>query len=430
VADFSWTPPLAILALGAVAGAVLVARGRQGSKPASPGDGSAQADLRREYDAVIRRLAEGANEEERAALEVEAARILKRMDSPVPPGADASAPETAARQTKSASALTGFLYGALSMLVLGGLVFFAFQGASERPAGGSPTGGGMAGGGSGGPSTPEGGPTDAEVTALEKAVSASPRDVDLKIELTRAYLQRRDLMKVFDTTKQILEVEPGNAHGLTYQALVRVAMGQADQAEPMLLQALAKDPGIEDTYIYLAVARLQLNNRQGAEQAIRDAQRQFPGEKEELEHVFSEIVSSTETSASSAGVDHPEIATGAAPTPVASGSGPGLVVAVELARGVSVPEGAVLFVIVREAGFDTGPPVAVKRVAARGFPITLTISDRDSMAGESLPGLVRLDARIDLDGDPLTKDPKDPSANEDNVRPGGGQTLLVLTPGG
>ena len=94
-----------------------------------------------------------------------------------------------------------------------------------------------------------------------------------------------------------------------------------------------------------------------------------------------------------------------------------------------VPPGALLFVIVREAGFENGPPVAVKRAAAADFPVTVNISEKDSMAGESLPGLVRIDARIDSDGDPLTKDPKDPVASEDNVRTGAGQTLLVLAPG-
>jgi len=103
---------------------------------------------------------------------------------------------------------------------------------------------------------------------------------------------------------------------------------------------------------------------------------------------------------------------------------------VDLPRGVTVPEGSLLYVVVREAGFDSGAPIAVKRVPAANFPITVTISEMDSMAGESLPGLVRIDARIDSDGDPLSKDPRDPAASEDNVRPGGGQTLLVLTPGG
>jgi hypothetical protein len=71
----------------------------------------------------------------------------------------------------------------------------------------------------------------------------------------------------------------------------------------------------------------------------------------------------------------------------------------------------------------------VKRVPAVNFPITVTITEKDSMSGEGLPGLVRIDARVDRDGDPLTKDPQDPTATEENVRPGSGQVLLVLTPG-
>jgi cytochrome c-type biogenesis protein CcmH len=106
-----------------------------------------------------------------------------------------------------------------------------------------------------------------------------------------------------------------------------------------------------------------------------------------------------------------------------------LVVVVDLPKSVTVPADAILFVIVREAGLESGPPSAVKRVPAANFPITVTITEKDSMAGEGLPGLVRIDARVDRDGDPLTKDPQDPAASEENVRPGGGQVLLVLTPG-
>jgi hypothetical protein len=105
-----------------------------------------------------------------------------------------------------------------------------------------------------------------------------------------------------------------------------------------------------------------------------------------------------------------------------------VVVVIDLPRGMSVPSDAILFVIAREAGFATGPPIAVKRVAAVNFPITVTLSEKDSMSGESLPGLIRIDARVDRDGDPMSKDPKDPVASEDNVRPGAGQVLLVLTP--
>jgi tetratricopeptide (TPR) repeat protein len=272
---------------------------------------------------------------------------------------------------------------------------------------------------------------DANLKALEEAVRQSPTDIAQRIELTRAYLQRRDLMQVFDQTKAVLEIEPGNPYALTYQALVRVAMGQAPQAETMLVEVIKKNPGIEDAYIHLAIARLQLGNKKGAEEAIQAGQKQFPEDKEQLAQVFAQISSPSAEAGAEAPAEHPEVAPpamGEGADPAASSSA-GLVVVVDLPKGVTVPSNAILFVIVREAGLESGPPSAVKRVPATNFPITVTITEKDSMAGEGLPGLVRIDARVDRDGDPLTKDPQDPMASEENVRPGGGQVLLVLTPG-
>ena len=334
-----------------------------------------------------------------------------------------------AAPARPASAWAGFAYGVITMSVLGGLFFFASQGSTERSEGGSPTGGNTMGSAASAPQTSAA--DDANLKALEEAVRKSPADVAQRIELVRAYLQRRDLMQVFDQTKAVLEIEPGNPHALTYQALVRVAMGQASQAETMLVEVIKKNPGIEDAYIHLAIARLQLGNKQGAEEAIQAGQKQFPEDKEQLARVFAQISAPSDEPGAEVPAEHPEV------PPPAMGEGSGaappssaqLVVVVDLPKGLTVPDTAILFVIVREAGLETGPPSAVKRVPAVNFPITVTVTEKDSMAGEGLPGLVRIDARVDRDGDPLSKDPQDPMASEENVRPGGAQVLLVLAPG-
>jgi cytochrome c-type biogenesis protein CcmH/NrfG len=443
-ADFSWTPPLVVLALGAVAGAVVVgirSRFKTQSAPPAPATSHA-ADLQRQYDALIRRLAEGGTPEEKAAIEVEAARVLMQMETPGTLHADTTAraaksetvAATPAAPTRQAPAWVGFLYGVLTMGTLGGLFYLASSGATERASGGSPTGGNTMGSrASAGEEAPQTSAEDqAAILALEEAVRKTPTDLGQRIELTRAYLRQRDLMKVFDQTKAILEVDPGNAHGLTYQALVRVAMGQAAQAETMLLDAIKKDPRIEDAYIHLAIARIQLGNRKAAEEAIQAGQLQFPEDKEQLADVFQQIANASDGKGDAAAppaAERPaEVAPAAAADAGSARTSASLVVVIDLPKGLTVPNTAMLFVIVREAGFETGPPVAVKRVPAVNFPITVTLSEKDSMAGESLPGLIRLDARIDRDGDPLTKDPRDPVASEDNVRPGAGQLLLVLTP--
>ena len=438
-ADFSWTPPLVVLALGAIAGAVVVAaRARRQAAHEAPTVSSRSSDLKRRYDALIRRLAEGASPEERAAIELEAALVLREMETGEGPGAAPAASQTAAAEAteaapaapaRPASAWAGFAYGVLTMGVLGGLFYLASQGSTERSEGGSPTGGNTMGSAASAPQTSAA--DDANLKALEEAVRKSPADVAQRIELVRAYLQRRDLMQVFDQTKAVLEIEPGNPHALTYQALVRVAMGQAAQAETMLVEVIKKNPGIEDAYIHLAIARLQLGNKQGAEEAIQAGQKQFPEDKEQLARVFAQISAPSDEPGAEVPAEHPEV------PPPAMGEGSGaappssaqLVVVVDLPKGLTVPDTAILFVIVREAGLETGPPSAVKRVPAVNFPITVTVTEKDSMAGEGLPGLVRIDARVDRDGDPLSKDPQDPMASEENVRPGGAQVLLVLAPG-
>jgi cytochrome c-type biogenesis protein CcmH len=235
-------------------------------------------------------------------------------------------------------------------------------------------------------------------------------------------------MAVFEQTQAILEKDPDHPAGLTYQALVRVAMGQPDMAEGMLTRAIAKDPDIVDAYIHLALARVQLGNAAGAERAIADAQKRFPQDAADLARVFEQIKAPADGAAAGSGgpPTGPAVPSAGGATSAPAVAGPGITVRLELEPGVTAPPNAVVFVIVREAGVESGPPMAVKRITASAFPMTFTITDADSMAGESLPGLARVEARIDLDGDAASRGPDDPRAAEDPVRPGGAPVVLVL----
>ena len=83
-----------------------------------------------------------------------------------------------------------------------------------------------------------------------------------------------------------------------------------------------------------------------------------------------------------------------------------------------VGPGALVFVTVRPAGVTQGPPVAVKRLPAASFPLEFQIDASDSMMGQPLPEHARIEARVDADGDPLTRGPGDPSARLDDVTAG------------
>jgi hypothetical protein len=101
-----------------------------------------------------------------------------------------------------------------------------------------------------------------------------------------------------------------------------------------------------------------------------------------------------------------------------------------VADGASPPAGAVLFVIARPAA--GGPPLAVKRLPAGPFPLEFEIGPGDAMvAGQPFAGPIALSARIDGDGDPLTRAPDDlVAAAAEPLAPGARDVDLVLRASG
>jgi hypothetical protein len=73
------------------------------------------------------------------------------------------------------------------------------------------------------------------------------------------------------------------------------------------------------------------------------------------------------------------------------------------ARGVVYP--AIVFVYARPEAVSTGPPVAAVRLAVSSFPATFSLGPEDAMMGDALPAKVRIDARIDPDGNASTREP-------------------------
>jgi len=68
-----------------------------------------------------------------------------------------------------------------------------------------------------------------------------------------------------------------------------------------------------------------------------------------------------------------------------------------------VPQNAVLFVMIRTPGVAAGPPIGVRRVIGPALPLTIAISDKDSMLKERLissESQLQLQARLSLSGSP------------------------------
>jgi hypothetical protein len=82
--------------------------------------------------------------------------------------------------------------------------------------------------------------------------------------------------------------------------------------------------------------------------------------------------------------------------------------------------------VVRAEGEQAGAPVAAKRLAAGSWPVAFRVGAADSMMGGTLPARLRIEARVDGDGDPLTRDPTDPAGSLDGVALGSERLRLVL----
>lgn len=120
--------------------------------------------------------------------------------------------------------------------------------------------------------------------------------------------------------------------------------------------------------------------------------------------------------------------TGAAPS--AGGSTPiegSIEIAAELAG--QLPVGGVLFVIARPQGVRAGPPLAVLRIPEPSFPVSFRIGPEDVMIPSmQFAGAISLSARLDADGNAMTRGAKDlSSAVEEPLEPGATGVRLVLS---
>jgi tetratricopeptide (TPR) repeat protein len=477
--EVDWGPALVVAGVGLALGAFFAWRvlARRGAAPAAVDPVPLPLrDLFGKRDALIaqlRELEDTASKrtpeqlaQERYALELEAARVLQQIDAEQPAlpaaklsrkaaralrkahaseataGAAVETPDAEAPAPTSvpapASGLRGFLWGAGSMAGLALLLFFVTQSAKERSEGGSLTGN-LPG------EQPAAAGSDAELERARAEVARKPDDVDARLGLARLLLIRQDMMGVFNETQTVLQKSPGNPRALSYQSLVRLAMGQGPRAEAMLKEALAKDPDLLEGYIHLMLVYVRTTRNTDAEATLKLASARFPERAESLERLLGEMRASEtadpkETADTGedphkgvadpggGAADASRLAAGSEQAP--AGSAKTVAGVIELDPSVtSVPaRGAIVFVTLREAGFGAGPPLAAKRIASASFPLRFEIGAADSMSGMPIPDDVLVEARVDSDGDPMTRAPSDPYGREDHVKIGAKDVRLLLKP--
>lgn len=413
-ASTDWMSALAILAAGLVLGLLVFFASRR--RKASTANKRTELEARR--DALVQQLRELGDDvvdDERVWLEGETAEVLRALDT-----LPAAPVQTAA--PRRASAASGFVWGVACALIAGGIVYYVstFAKKSESAA-----------------TAPEQQMATAGVKQLEEAVRTDPKNADHRIALAKAYFGQNDLMASFEQTKAVLDENPNEPRALTYNAVVRMSMGELDGARAMLEQATQLDPKLLDAWVALASARTQSGDGSGASVAINSAIAQHPEEEARLRSVFEEIKrqapsahpTTTPAAVASSNLppDHPPMpgmTSMPAPEPTAA-SGPApkpIHVTVSLDPMSSIKSG-IVYVIAR--GAEAGHPLAVKRVEASTFPLSVELGGKDSMMGQPLPASVRVEARLDSDGDAGTKGAADLNAFANGVAAGSSVNLKL-----
>jgi cytochrome c-type biogenesis protein CcmH len=428
-----WGPGLAVLAIGLLLGGLVLWRvtlsGTKTAPAAVPVSGG--PDLEAERDVLFQQLREledtGTKRtpeqlaRERYDLELKAARVLLALDQGQ--AADRRRGEAAAREKAPAReassapvarpALRGFFWGLGSAAALALLVALVARGA--RPRDDAPSG----------PSTVTEAPgpaADREVARYKAALERNPDDFETRVDLARVYLGRQDLMGVWNETQYVLARTPGHPRALAYQALVRLAMGQADLALEMAKQAKAQAPDLLEVYLHLSLVYMRMGRVSEAEAVMAEAKKRFPDQVPMLATLMAEMKQqSPDASPSLPGDPHASV-----PAPQGSPTSVAGQLDLDPALRGTVPPGTAIFVTLRAVGAEGGPPIAVKRLPAASFPLSFAIGAADSMMGQELPERVRVEARADSDGDPITRSPTDPKARADDVRMGSADLRLVL----
>lgn len=427
----AWGWPVGMLAFGLVLGGALLFRVRRQAPSPLPTDPVELRDLDGQLEVLIaqlRELDDLADPEraarERFALEVRAAEVLRAREK------GAAAPQRAAKPAPAEAppaaptgffatrpALRGFLWGTGSAAALAVLVFVVWRQAKPREEGGSLTGNL--------PGEAERRAADPRVP-FQQRIAQNPDDLAARLDLAQLHLRQRDLMGVWNETEYVLAKQPGQPRALAYQALVRLAMGQPQVALDMLKQALATDPDLLEGYLHLALVHVRMGHVPDAEATIKQASSRFPAQAGALAKVLDEMRAvGPEEEAAAAADPHAGLASPAAGAPSPAAAALRGVIELPDALRAKVGPGALVFVTVREAGVTQGPPVAVKRMPASSFPLEFEIGPADSMMGQPLPARARVEARVDSDGDPLTRNASDPSARQDDVTPASRLRLVL-----
>ena len=233
------------------------------------------------------------------------------------------------------------------------------------------------------------------VTRIEQRSGERPKNLDYRSLLGEYYISTGRASEALENFEAILEEAPEAPDVLGRAAQAEfIVNGQTlnARAQQRAERALASDPRQKSALATLAMGEFGQGNYMeaiGYMRVLRDLE--IPGS--EAHELMKSAIAESESRMAQAGTQR------VAPTDTPQAdAGAGVEILVSLDEGVDASAFSCLtaFVIARPAGSQVCMPTAVSRYTVDDWPFSVTITDANSMAGQSLSALNSVDIEVQV----------------------------------
>jgi len=234
----------------------------------------------------------------------------------------------------------------------------------------------------------------------------SPGDAASLVAQGRAFFEKQEYALAIEAFKKALAADPNQPEAHVYLGMILARAGHAEGALMAFDRALAAQP---DFPMALWGKGMLLYETKSDPAAARETLQRLaailpPGvDKTAVEKALADLDRTTaDTKRPAQSAPSKPAATGTGKPVPAGGAKLQGVIDVDPKLKSKVESQAVLFIIVRPAG--GGPPIAAKRIARPSFPLAYSLGPEDAMSPDGpFSGKVVVSARLDRDGDPMTR---------------------------
>lgn len=232
--------------------------------------------------------------------------------------------------------------------------------------------------------------------------------VDPELARGRAAFERGEFAQAIDAFKKVLAANPNDPEALSYMGLMLAQAGHNEAAVTAFDRALAADPNFPLALLGKGMLLYQTGGDPAeARRLLEKVSVMMPAgpERAEVDKAVAELAQNgAEKNPGAVQTKKPE----SAAAPIQGGQSLQGRIDLDPRLTGKVPAQAVLFIIARSSAGAGGPPLAVKKIAAPKFPLDYSLGAADAMMpGASFAGKLYVTARLDQDGNPLTKQPGD-----------------------